>query len=107
MLGYFGYDVKGALSGEEGLKAALEFAPDVILLDIMMPGMDGWQVLEQFKQNEFTQSIPVIIFTAREYSNGKALANEKGAADFIAKPFDPESLIAMIKEIVAASRVKT
>ena len=105
-LAHFGFDVKGALSGEEGLKAALEFAPDVVLLDIMMPGMDGWQVLEKLKQSEATRRIPVLIFTAREYSNGKALALEKGAMDFIAKPFEPEELRAIIDDIVTSSRVK-
>jgi DNA-binding response OmpR family regulator len=106
MLGHYGYDVKGALGGEEGLKAALEFLPEVILLDIMMPGMDGWQVLEKLKQNATTQSIPVVIFTAREYSNGKALAIEKSAADFVAKPFEPEELAAIIDDILSSSRAE-
>jgi CheY-like chemotaxis protein len=104
VLGHFGYDVKGALGGEEGLTAAVEFMPDVILLDIMMPGMDGWQVLEKLKQNPVLQHIPVVIFTAREYSNGKALAIGKGASDFIAKPFEPEDLTAAIDDAISSSR---
>jgi DNA-binding response OmpR family regulator len=103
VLTHHGYEVNGALSGEEGLNAALEFAPDVILLDIMMPGMDGWQVLEALKQNAITRRIPVIIFSAREYSNGKALAAQKGAADFIAKPFEADELVEMLVNQLSAS----
>jgi len=106
MLNAYGYDALGALDGEAGLKAAVEFAPDVILLDIMMPGMDGWQVLEKLKQSEATRRIPVFIFTAREYSNGKALAVEKGAEDFIAKPFEPEDLATMLENQLRSSREK-
>ena len=93
-LAHYGFEVKGALDGEEGLKAVREYKPDVILLDIMMPGMDGWQVLEKLKQNPDTKHIPVVIFTAREYSNGKALGLKNGAADYVAKPFEPQELAA-------------
>jgi DNA-binding response OmpR family regulator len=106
VLAHHDYDVKGALSGEEGLKAALEFAPDVILLDIMMPGMDGWQVLEALKQNAITRCIPVVIFSAREYSNGKSLAAQKGAADFIAKPFEADELVEMLVNQLSAPPAK-
>jgi DNA-binding response OmpR family regulator len=95
---HFGFEVKGALDGEEGLKMALDYKPDVILLDIMMPGMDGWQVLEKLKENAETRSIPVVIFTAREYSNGKALAIKNGAADYAAKPFEPQDLVAILEK---------
>ena len=97
-LTHFGFEVKGALDGEEGLRAALEYKPDVILLDIMMPGMDGWQVLEKLKENGETKRIPVVIFTAREYSNGKALGLKNGAADYVAKPFEPQELAAILEK---------
>jgi len=105
-LSQFGFELKGALGGEEGLAAALEFAPDVILLDIMMPGMDGWQVLEKLKQNSHTRDIPVFIFTAREYSNGKAMAVKNGAADFVAKPFEPQELAQLLETRLTSSRAK-
>jgi CheY-like chemotaxis protein len=57
-----------------------------------MPGMDGWEVLSRLKGNPATQAIPVVIFTAKEYSNGPGLAVSKGAADYVAKPFAPEHL---------------
>jgi DNA-binding response OmpR family regulator len=97
-LTHFGFEVKGALDGEEGLRAALKYKPDVILLDIMMPGMDGWQVLEKLKENGETKRIPVVIFTAREYSNGKALGLKNGAADYVAKPFEPQELAEILNK---------
>ena len=97
-LTHFGFEVKGALDGEEGLRAALEYKPDVILLDIMMPGMDGWQVLEKLKENGETKRIPEVIFTAREYSNGKALGLKNGAADYVAKPFEPQELAEILNK---------
>ena len=97
-LAHYGFEVKGALDGEEGLRAALDYKPDVVLLDIMMPGMDGWQVLEKLKENGETKRIPVVIFTAREYSNGKALGLKNGAADYVAKPFEPQELAAILEK---------
>lgn len=93
----YGYEPVGALDAEEGLAKAESFKPDLILLDIMMPGMDGWQMLEKLKQKKSTQNITVIIFTAKEYANGKALAQSKGAADYVAKPFRLEELDALLK----------
>ena len=89
----FGFETEGALTGREGIQKAEEFKPDAILLDIMMPEMDGWQVLALIKENSKIKDIPVIIFTAKEYSDGKLLAEKHGAVDFIAKPFELADLI--------------
>jgi CheY-like chemotaxis protein len=97
-LGYFDYEATGALDGKEGLQKAESLRPDIILLDIMMPAMDGWEVLKKLKGNEATKNIPVIMFTAKEYSNGKKLAQSSGAVDFIAKPFELEELAELIKK---------
>jgi two-component system alkaline phosphatase synthesis response regulator PhoP len=96
-LEYFGYTAVASLNGDEGLRKAPVEQPDLILLDVMMPGMDGWEVLARLKGSDNTRNIPVIMFTAKEYYNGRQLANEKGAADFLAKPFDPENLHRLIK----------
>jgi DNA-binding response OmpR family regulator len=101
-LSFYGFEAKGALDGEEGLSAAAQFAPKVILLDIMMPGMDGWQVLSRLRAEETTKNIPVIIFTAKEHSNGTSLARSKGAVDYISKPFEPEELVAVLNKYIAA-----
>jgi CheY-like chemotaxis protein len=101
-LKFFGYAVLEAMSGESGIALAQRDTPDLILLDIMMPGMDGWEVLSRLGQEEATKKIPVIIFTAKEYSNGPALAKSKGAVDYIAKPFEPELLRKLIEHHLSA-----
>lgn len=99
-LTYYDFSTENALGGNEGLAKAAECNPDLILLDIMMPGMDGWQVLVLLKENEATKDIPVIIFTAKEYSDGKSLAEKHGAVDFIAKPFELEDLVAILGKYI-------
>lgn len=88
-----GYEVLTAYNGEEGLKIVQEMKPDLILLDIMMPGMDGWQVLSRLQANEETRGIPVIVFTAKEYLKGKQKSLEAGAVDYISKPFEADELM--------------
>ncbi len=93
-----GYTVITAASGEEALARAVEERPGLILLDIMMPGIDGWETLSRLKDNPESREIPVIIFTAREHSRGRQLAREMGAADYFQKPFEPDELIAIVEE---------
>jgi DNA-binding response OmpR family regulator len=95
-LSFSGFDAQGVLDGEEGVRKAAEFGPDLILLDIMMPGLDGWQVLGKLKENPATKNIPVVIFSAKEHSNGTELARSRGAADYLAKPFDAEDMTHVI-----------
>jgi DNA-binding response OmpR family regulator len=95
-LNSYGFESSGTFYGASGIEAAMTFRPDIILLDIMMPGMDGWQVLEKLKQQEATRNIPVVIFTAKEYSNGVSLSVTHGAVDFLAKPFDMEDMVAVM-----------
>lgn len=95
-LSFSGFDAQGVLDGEEGVRKAAELSPDLILLDIMMPGLDGWQVLGMLKENQATKNIPVIIFSAKEHSDGAELARSHGAVDYIAKPFDAEDMTSVI-----------
>ena len=104
-LNLFGFEASGALDGEKGIEAAAASRPDVILLDIMMPGMDGWQVLEQLKRLETTRAIPVVIFTAKEYSSGVSLAETRGAVDYIAKPFDIDDMVKVLEKHVGVRTV--
>jgi DNA-binding response OmpR family regulator len=99
VLKYKGFDVLGVLDGHEGIKSAEIFQPDFIILDIMMPGIDGWETLRGLKENDKTCHIPVIIFTAKEYSNGTNLARQAGAVDMITKPVDPEILVALLTKL--------
>ena len=67
-LTFYGFETKGALDGEQGLQEAINFSPQIILLDIMMPGMDGWELLSRLRADEATNKIPVIVFTAKAVS---------------------------------------
>ena len=93
-----GYQIASAYDGKEGLRLARKEKPDLILLDIMMPGMDGWQVLELLKSDETLAHIPVIVFTAKEYIKGRRKSVSAGAVDYVTKPFEPEELMQAISK---------
>ncbi|MFN8455109.1 MAG: response regulator [Anaerolineae bacterium] len=85
--------VDGAESGAEGLKAMRQSPPDAVLLDIMMPEIDGWEVYKQMRADERLKSIPVIILTARNSSFEEIIARERaGVNDYVTKPFVPKDL---------------
>ena len=89
-----GYDTLVAYDGEEGLRRALEDAPDLVLLDVMLPRMDGFAVLEHIRKEHDT---PIIMLTAREEETDKVLGLELGADDYITKPFSMRELMARVK----------
>ena len=96
------YKVKLANSGEKALKiAAASPAPDLILLDIMMPGMDGYEVCRQLKQQPATRDIPVIFLTARTDAESERAGLEAGAVDYVTKPFNPPVLLARVRTHLA------
>lgn len=92
LLRHFGYETLEAYGGESGLAKAKEGMPTLILLDLVMPGMDGWEVLRMLKADPALKDIPVIIFTAKEYANAEMVGNLEGAKGHIGKPFEPEDL---------------
>ena len=89
--------VRGCNSGAEGLVAATEWRPDVILLDVMMPGMDGPTTLSKLRENPRTGGIPVVFLTARVQSSERAHLASLGATGVIAKPFDPMTFAASVR----------
>jgi putative two-component system response regulator len=95
------FEVIEAESGEKALKLVEKEMPDIILLDIMMPGMDGWDFLEKFRRLEGAERVPVIMFTIRseasEVLSGMAV---EGVVDYITKPFDPEDLKMRIRRAI-------
>ena len=96
------YRVKAALNGERALKiAATEPRPDIILLDIMMPGMDGYEVCEKLKSDPTTAKIPVIFITAKTEVADEQRGFELGAADYIAKPISPPLVQARVRTQLA------
>ena len=91
------YDLSVAIDGAAALELALEAPPDLILLDIMMPGMDGYETCRQLKANEKTKDIPVIFLTAMTEKQDEARGLELGAVDYITKPFSPELVKARVR----------
>lgn len=93
-----GFRVESATNGEDGIGKAKTCNPDLILLDIMMPGIDGWETLTRLKRDAATAHVPVVIFTAREHSRGHQRSTDLGAADYFRKPFEPDELIELVEK---------
>jgi CheY-like chemotaxis protein len=101
LLRHMGYATLEAFDGAAGLAAARRERPDLILLDLVMPGEDGWLTLLRLKEDPITAGIPVLIFTAKEYANAEAVGSLRGAAGLITKPFDPEDLTEALRKVGA------
>jgi len=101
ILGRRGFEVKGAAGGHEGLELVRKEKPDLVLLDLMMPDMDGWEVYQQMKVDEATRDIPVIVVTAKAQSIDKVLGLHIAKVDdYITKPFSPQELLASIDTVL-------
>jgi len=94
-----GYRVIPVLSGEEALKAVSSARPDLILLDINMPGMDGWEILKLLKVDDETQGIPVAMFSIKFELRDKVHGLKEGAFDYITKPFSYDELLERVDRI--------
>jgi DNA-binding response OmpR family regulator len=99
------YRVSDALDGEEGLKEALRIVPDLVLSDVMMPKMDGFELCRKLKTDERTSHIPVVLLTARAAVEDKIEGLETGADDYIAKPFNPDELLARINNLIQQRKI--
>jgi DNA-binding response OmpR family regulator len=99
-LGRSGYDVVTASDGEQALDAALERAPDLALLDVMMPKLDGYQVTERLRGNATTRHMPVILLTARVQEGDVARGIQAGADDYVKKPFSTQELRARVQAVL-------
>src|SRR6266581_653678 len=95
-----GMQVLEAADGTTGLDLAREEQPDVVLLDVMMPGLDGWRVAEELLEDELTSGIPIIFLTARAEFRDRARGLDIGGVDYVTKPFNPLELAPLVRELL-------
>jgi two-component system response regulator VicR len=101
-----GFEIIGANGGKEGLEIVRKNHPDLVLLDLMMPEMDGWEVYQQMKADETTKDIPVIVVTAKAQSIDKVLGLHIAKVDdYIAKPFSPQELLASVDSVLGRKQI--
>jgi two-component system response regulator VicR len=107
ILGRKGFDVIGANGGIEGLETVQRERPDLVLLDLMMPDMDGWEVYQQMKADDDLRNIPVVVVTAKAQSIDKVLGLHIAKVDdYITKPFGPQELLESVEKIIGAVEVE-
>jgi DNA-binding response OmpR family regulator len=97
-----GVEVLEAADGATGLEIAKREKPDAILLDVMMPGLDGWSVAERLLSDEETAAIPIIFLTARADLRDRVRGMDAGGLDYVTKPFNPVELASLVREVVDA-----
>lgn len=103
ILGRKGFQVIGANGGIEGLETVRREEPDLVLLDLMMPDMDGWEVYQQMKADDTLRDIPVVVVTAKAQSIDKVLGLHIAKVDdYITKPFGPQELLESVEKIIGA-----
>ena len=95
-----GFVVRRASTGKAAVTSAYEQPPDVVLLDVMMPEMDGWQVLRTLKGDERTRGVPVVMLSARAERRDKMIGLQEGAEGYIAKPFSPAEVVREVQSFL-------
>jgi two-component system, OmpR family, response regulator MprA len=103
-LSYEGFEVESASDGPEGLAAAQRIDPDIVILDLMLPGMDGLEVCRRLRTNPITRDVPVLMLTAKDEVQDRVTGLNTGADDYLVKPFDFVELVARIKAILRRQR---
>jgi two-component system response regulator MprA len=103
-LHYEGFQVESACDGEQGLTAAQRCDPDIIILDLMLPDMDGLEVCRRLRANPVTGDVPILMLTARDDVRDRVIGLETGADDYLTKPFSFEELVARIRAILRRLR---
>ncbi len=102
ILGREGYQIEGIAEGQAGIEAVQQSSPDIVLLDLMLPDMDGWEIFRQLKRDESTADIPVIVITAKAQSIDKVLGLEIAKVDdYISKPFRPQELVDRVEKVLS------
>jgi two-component system alkaline phosphatase synthesis response regulator PhoP len=96
-----GMEVLEAGDGLSGLEAARMKRPDIVLLDVMMPGLDGWRVAEELLEDPRTAGIPIVFLTARAELRDRARGIDLGGVDYVTKPFNPVELAPLVRDLIA------
>ena len=102
-----GYLVLSAKDGENGLNTARKHSPDAIILDVMMPGLDGWEVCKRLRTDPSTSALPILMLTAKAEEGDRVLGLELGADDYVTKPFGVRELLARVKALLRRSEIAT
>ena len=101
ILGRKGFNLIGAVGGREGLETVRTLKPDLVLLDLMMPDMDGWEVYQQMKADDELKDIPVVVVTAKAQSIDKVLGLHIAKVDdYVTKPFGPQELLHSVRKVL-------
>ena len=100
-LAHFGYEVIEAADGETAVRLARETMPDLILMDVSIPGIDGWQATRMLKADERTERVPIVALTAHALATDRARAEEVGCDGYLAKPVEPRRVIEEIERVLA------
>jgi len=100
------YRISTAVDGRSAVSTALEDRPDLIVLDLMLPGMDGYQVLRTLREDERTSEIPVLLLTARREEEDRIHGFEKGADDYVTKPFSPRELVLRVGALLRRAKAE-
>jgi DNA-binding response OmpR family regulator len=95
-----GFEVEGASRGEEAIDRAREWRPDAIVLDVMMPGLDGYEVCARIRDDPELSEVPVVFLTARAQDEDVARGYALGVVEYVTKPFDPEALVATVRRSI-------
>lgn len=95
-----GFEVLQAFVGQEGIEMAKSKKPDLVILDVMMPNMDGFEVAKRLTRMKETKDVPIIMLSSAAQFKDKMMGIESGAVDYITKPFDNDELIAKVKEYI-------
>jgi two-component system phosphate regulon response regulator PhoB len=101
-----GFDVIIALDGKSGLEIAQQHHPDLIVLDLTMPGLDGLEVCQRLRSNPRTRRVPIIVLSARATEADRVLGLERGADDYLIKPFGPRELVARVNAVLRRSEMQ-
>ncbi len=96
-----GYDVDTASRGDEALERVRSNPPDVVVLDVMMPGLDGWEVARRLKENESVRHIPLVFLSARAQDEDRQRGYALGVDEYVTKPFDPAHLVEIVRRALA------